>query len=94
MTIEQTVGREREIEVEKGWPVSAVRTLEDCARAFAVLSAAIAEIKYQIEQNKLGNTATNDPSWLPRARRALRYKQAALKLVLTKREEIIRGLSK
>lgn len=77
-----------EIEITYGWAVSEIETLEDCDDAFAHLMAAVAEIEYQLEQHGLGIVISADPTWPARARRALKYKRAALTLVQSKRGEL------
>lgn len=72
------------IEIADGWAASDVKTEDEYDDAFAVLSSAIAEIECQIECE--GIEPTRDPMWLPKARKALAYKRAALEIIKTNRE--------
>lgn len=76
-----------DIEIDKGWPVSDISTIDDCDDAYAYLMAAIASIEFDIEldANKIINKG---PLWAARARCALKYKRAALNIVNTKRGRI------
>ena len=68
------------IEIAPGWAAEDVKTDDDYDDAYAYLMAAVAEIEFQIEMNTLrGNEA--DPEWAARARRALKYKRAALSII-------------
>jgi hypothetical protein len=80
-----------DIEIDKGWPVSDVKTIEDCDDAYAFLMAAIASIEFDIEldANKI---IDKGPLWAARARCALKYKRAALNIVNTKRGRIAEDL--
>jgi hypothetical protein len=80
-----------DIEIAEGWAVSEIETPEDCDDAFSYLMAAVAEIEYRLEMKDLGVVVSQDPTWPPRARRALKYKKAALQLVGHKRGRIERA---
>lgn len=69
------------IEITDGWDVSEIKTADDCDDAFAFLMSAVAEIEYQIELHVLGVRTFTDPLWPARARRALKYKKAALQII-------------
>lgn len=79
-----------DIEITPGWAVSEVETIEDCDDAFAYLSAAVAQIDYQIEMHLLRMPADQDAEWAARARCALKYKKAALGMISNKRTSIRR----
>jgi hypothetical protein len=49
-----------DIEIAPDWPVSDIATIEDCDDAFAYLSAAVANIEYQIEANLLRPVSLQD----------------------------------
>lgn len=78
-----------DIEIQDGWPVSDVETIEDCDDAYALLMAAVAEIEYELELKDLGVCRFADPMWPARARRAMKYKRAALQIVGYKRGRIM-----
>ncbi|MBO6755446.1 MAG: hypothetical protein JJ902_03915 [Roseibium sp.] len=70
-----------EIEITEGWIARDVASVEEAIDAYAYLMASIAEIEYELELNQLGVGRFSDPTWPARARRALKYKKAALNLV-------------
>jgi hypothetical protein len=74
-----------EIEITDGWPVRDVQTLEDCEEANAYLVAAIAGIEYQIEVEGFKPLSEQRGPWLGSAKSALRFKKAALNIVVQKR---------
>lgn len=78
-----------DIEIQDGWAVSEIETVEDCDDAYSYLMAAVAEIEYELELKDLGVCKFADPTWPARARRALKYKRAALQLVGFKRGRIM-----
>lgn len=78
-----------DIEIQDGWPVSEIATIEDCDDAYALLMAAVAEIEYELELKDLGVCKFADPTWPARARRAMKYKRAALQIVGYKRGQIM-----
>lgn len=78
-----------DIEIGPGWAVSDIETEEDCDDAFAYLMAAVAEIEYQLELYDEGvGENTQRPQWAANARRALKYKRAALQILNTMRKKI------
>jgi hypothetical protein len=76
-----------DIEIDKGWPVSDIKTIEDCDDAYAFLMAAVATIEYDIELDA-SKIVDKGPLWAARARCALKYKKAALNIVNMKRGRI------
>ena len=70
-----------DIEIDKGWPVSDVQTINDCDDAFALLMSAVAKIEFDIEVETLKPKNQQDGLWLAKARCALKYKKAALQIV-------------
>ncbi len=79
-----------DIEISEGWAVSEVETLDDCDDAFAYLSAAVAQIDYQIEMHLIRPLSHQDAEWAARARCALKYKKAALGIISNKRSMIMK----
>lgn len=80
------------IEITDGWPVTDIKTIEDCDDAFAYLSGAIAGIEYQIEAEGFKLLQDQRGEWLARAKSALRFKKAAIAIVNTRRGSINRAL--
>lgn len=74
-----------DIEIDAGWPVSDVKTLDDCDDAYAYLMSACAAIEYDIEMEAVKPILQRDDEWAARARCALKYKKAALGIVSVKR---------
>ena len=70
-----------DIEISDDWPVSEVKTIQDCDDAFCYLMSAVAQIEYQIETEELRHPAEREGEWLASARCALKYKKAALQMV-------------
>lgn len=70
-----------DIEIDKGWPVSDVKTISDCDDAFAFLMSAVAKIEFDIDVEVLKPRDQQDGLWLAKARCALKYKRAALQIV-------------
>ena len=62
-----------DIEIDKGWPVSDVQTINDCDDAFALLMSAVAKIEFDIEVETLKPKNQQDGLWLAKARCALKY---------------------
>lgn len=79
-----------EIEIDRGWPVSDVCTLQDCDDAFAFLTSAIATIEYSISLELLRPPASRRKEWIAKATCALKFKKAAMDLVNHKRGQINR----
>lgn len=77
-----------DIEIDKGWPVSDVTTIEDCDDAYAFLMAAIANIEFNIEVETFKPVENQDRHWAARARCALKYKKAAAQIVHNKRSKL------
>lgn len=77
-----------DIEIDAGWPVSDVKTIEDCDDAFAFLMSACAAIEYDIDVEASKPASQQNPEWAARAKCALKYKKAALSIVNTKRGRI------
>lgn len=77
-----------DIEIDRGWPVSDIKTIEDCDDAFAFLTAAVAGIELQLDLHVLKPAAYQDHEWAARARYALKFKKAALGIVTAKRSQI------
>lgn len=81
------------IEITDGWPVTDIKTLEDCDDAFAYLTAALAGIEYQIETDGFKPIdEQRGGEWVARAKSALRFKRAALSIVNTRRGSINRAI--
>jgi hypothetical protein len=78
-----------DIDIDKGWPASSVKTIEDCDDAYAFLMSAIAQIEFQIDEAALPNSGA-DPRWVNKAKCALKYKRAALNIVNLRRGRIER----
>jgi hypothetical protein len=78
-----------DIEITAGWAVSEIETVEDCDDAYAYLMSAVAEIEYELELKDMGVCRFPDPLWPARARRAMKYKRAALQIVGYKRGRIM-----
>lgn len=78
-----------DIEIETGWAVSEIATIDDCNDAFALLMSTIAQIEYQIDAVELGVEQRPD-EWLIKAKCALKYKKAAIQIVSHKRGSIHR----
>lgn len=74
-----------DIEITDGWSVHDIKDADECDEAYAYLMAAVAEIEHQLEMKEMGVSVSADPTWPARARRALKYKRAALQLVGYKR---------
>lgn len=79
------------IEIEPGWSVSDLHTIEDCDDANAILIAAVAGIEMQIELASFKPLNLQDPEWTARAKGALRFKKAALGIVMNRRGAINRA---
>lgn len=78
-----------DIEITPGWAVSDLKTEEDCDDAFAYLMAAVAEIEYQLELHDVGvSPIPQTAQWAANARRALKYKRAALQILNTTRKRL------
>ncbi|MHC1549438.1 hypothetical protein [Phyllobacterium sp. K27] len=77
-----------DIEITEGWPVSDIKTIDDCNDAFAYLMSACASIEYQIDMAQAAHVSKQDAVWIARARCALKYKKAALQIVGFKRGSI------
>lgn len=77
-----------DIEIAEGWPVSDIKTLDDCDDAFAYLTAACATIELQIDSEGFKPLAMQRGEWVARAKAALRYKKGALNIINTKRSRI------
>lgn len=78
-----------DIEITRGWIAADCKSLDDCDDAFAYLTAAIAQIEFQIEVEEMKLEPQRDLMWLARARCALRYKKGALNIVNTRRSRLI-----
>ena len=76
------------IEIENGWPVDDVETIEDCDDAFAYLMTAVASIEFQIDMEALKPQSERNDPWLVKAKCAMKYKKAALQIVNLKRGRI------
>lgn len=74
-----------DIEIDRGWPVSDVKTLEDCDDAFSFLMSACASIEYAIDMELLKPPHQRRGDWTARAKCALKYKKAALQIINQKR---------
>lgn len=74
-----------DIEIDQGWYVSEVKTLDDCDDAFAYLMSASAAIEYSIDVELLKPAHQQRGEWMARAKSALKYKKAALQIVNQKR---------
>lgn len=79
-----------DIEIDKGWPVSDVQTIQDCDDAFAFLTAAIATIEYSISLENLRPASSRRFDWIAKATCALKFKKAAMDIVSQKRGQINR----
>lgn len=77
-----------DVEISAGWPVSKCKTREDFDDAFAYLMAASAEIEYHLELYDNGLFRKGEPEWAANARRALKYKKAALQIINQKRSHL------
>lgn len=82
------------IEIDRGWPVTDIKTIEDCDDAYAFLSSAIAQIEYDIEVETFKAMDLQDREWSAKARCALRYKKAALQIIATRRARIHSDIKK
>lgn len=82
------------IEISEGWPVTDVKTLDDCEDAFAYLSSAVAGIEMQIELESFKIPSQQDGEWTAKAKAALRFKKAALAIVSQKRSTINKQLER
>lgn len=67
------------IEISDGWAAKDCQTIEECEDAFAVLTATIASIEYQIDIHEADQR--EDWHWLAKAKCALKYRKAALQIV-------------
>lgn len=77
------------IEIDKGWTVDEVLTIEDCTDAHALLISIIARIELQIDEMKeYGETGSHQ---YRKAKAALKFKKAALNIVNSRRGEINRA---
>lgn len=74
-----------DIEIDQGWSVSEIETVQDCDDAFAFLMSASAAIEYSIDMELLKPEAQRRGEWMARAKCALKYKKAALSIVNQKR---------
>jgi hypothetical protein len=79
------------IEIRDGWAAEEVSSEQECLNAYAYLMSAVAEIEYQIDCYDLGQPFFTDPLWIARARRALKYKRAALQIVNTRKGQMARA---
>ena len=76
------------IDISDGWSIDDIETEEDCDEAYAYLMAAVAEIEYQLDMEQTKPIAEQRWPWKNGAKRALKYKRAALQLVGFKRGQI------
>lgn len=77
-----------DIQIDEGWPVSDVKTIEDCDDAYAFLMSACAAIEYSIDIEDAKPEHMRDLHWRARAKCALKYKKAALGIVTATRSKI------
>lgn len=79
------------IEITDGWTVDEIETEDDCDDAFAVLTALVVSIEDRMDRlEEAGNGLTPE---YRHAKRALRWKKAALSVVNTKRGRIRREIA-
>lgn len=73
------------IEITEGWLARDVSTLAECEEAHDYLVGAIAGIECQIEVEGFRPLAEQRGLWVAKAKSALRFKKAALNIVLQQR---------
>ena len=79
-----------DIEIDRGWTVSELYTIDDCDDAFAFLTSAIAQIEFHLELEDLKPEKDQRKEWRARSRVALRFKKAALQIVGVTRGKLVR----
>ena len=76
------------IEICNGWTVDEIETFDDCDDAFAVLTGLVASIECRMDE--LAEQGLELSAEHRHAKRALRWKKAALSVVNTKRSRLSR----
>lgn len=76
------------IEITEGWAATDCATIADCDDAFAYLMSACANIELKMDLEVLKPESIQDGDWLARAKCALKYKKAALRIVELQRAKI------
>lgn len=77
------------IEITEGWLARDVSTLAECEEAHDYLVGAIAGIECQIEAEGFRPLAEQRGLWIAKAKSALRFKKAALNIVLQQRSQLL-----
>jgi hypothetical protein len=86
--------QQAELYIERGWPISALKTVEQCDQALALLLPAIAKIESALraaEDRALTAGGFVDDDWARRARHALRCKRAAKQRTDEIRSRLVRS---